>query len=140
MPRRYEYSWIPIPIWLLGDLVQDVRSLRPVELAKDLARFVKFTYQKITRGFSDDECWNLDRSLAVWLLPRLKKLAQDSKVIGYPAELTEEKWDKILSKIIHSLEIKTSDDGIPHNQLTPAFKEYSEGIELLGKWFDALWT
>jgi hypothetical protein len=38
---------------------------------------VKNTFQKLTRGFSDSDCWNLPQSTAKFLLPRIKYLRQN---------------------------------------------------------------
>jgi hypothetical protein len=38
---------------------------------------VKNTFQKLTRGFSDSDCWNLPQSTAKFLLPRIKHLRQN---------------------------------------------------------------
>lgn len=41
-----------------------------------MKRKIKFFYQKITRGFSEEDLWSLDISLANWLLPRLKEFVR----------------------------------------------------------------
>lgn len=38
----------------------------------ELKRRIKFWWQKRTRGWSDDECWNLDYSFILWINSRLK--------------------------------------------------------------------
>jgi len=38
---------------------------------------VKNTLQKLTRGFSDSDCWNLPQSTAKFMLPRIKHLRQN---------------------------------------------------------------
>ena len=38
---------------------------------------VKNTLQKLTRGFSDSDCWNLPQSTARFMLPRIKHLRQN---------------------------------------------------------------
>jgi hypothetical protein len=38
---------------------------------------VKNALQKLTRGFSDSDCWNLPQSTAKFLLPRMKHLRQN---------------------------------------------------------------
>ena len=40
--------------------------------------WLKNKYQKITRGFTDEEIWNLDNTIAKWLLPRLKYLKENT--------------------------------------------------------------
>jgi hypothetical protein len=38
---------------------------------------IRNTFQKLTRGFSDSDCWNLPQSTAKFLLPRIKHLRQN---------------------------------------------------------------
>jgi hypothetical protein len=38
---------------------------------------VRDTFQKLTRGFSDSDCWNLPQSTAKFMLPRIKHLRQN---------------------------------------------------------------
>jgi hypothetical protein len=38
---------------------------------------VKNTLQKLTRGYSDSDCWNLPQSTAKFILPRIKHLRQN---------------------------------------------------------------
>jgi len=43
---------------------------------------VKNTFQKLTRGFSDSDCWNLPQSTAKFMLPRIKHLRQNYHSLG----------------------------------------------------------
>jgi len=38
---------------------------------------VRDTFQKLTRGYSDSDCWNLPQSTAEFMLPRIKHLRQN---------------------------------------------------------------
>ena len=38
---------------------------------------IRNTFQKLTRGFSDSDCWNLPQSTAKFMLPRIKHLRQN---------------------------------------------------------------
>lgn len=65
----------------------------------DVKRYIISTYQKIRYGVSDQECWNLDTTIARFILPRLihfKKM----KRVGMPADLTEEEWETIIDESI----------------------------------------
>ena len=37
---------------------------------------IKQKWQKLTRGYSDEELWNLDSTICEWLLPRLKSFKE----------------------------------------------------------------
>ena len=109
-----------------------------------LKRRIKFLKQRLTRGFSDEELWNLDWTLAEHILPRLKAF----KVYhgAYPPDLTPEKWNKKLSEMIWAF------DSILHEEETkPEIKEgdiraymaylkrRDRGLKLFGKYFMDLW-
>lgn len=40
---------------------------------KAIIRKIKYWFQRRTRGWSDDECWNLDMTFLIWLNSRFKK-------------------------------------------------------------------
>ena len=40
---------------------------------KCIIRKIKYWFQKRTRGWSDDECWNLDITFLEWINSRFKK-------------------------------------------------------------------
>jgi len=72
---------------------------------------VKNTLQKLTRGFSDSDCWNLPQSTAKFMLPRIKHLRQnyhslanrhhliiDDKVMPYVGQEDNFEFDKTLGR------------------------------------------
>ena len=59
---------------------------------------VKWFIQKIFRGYSDPEVWDLSGTTAKFLLPRLKCLRGMKH--GYPFMLSPAEWNKIIGKII----------------------------------------
>ena len=77
-------------------------------------RSVKFFFQRLFRGYSDDVTWNLDCAFASWLVPRLKlfKKLRDP-CCPYSIEkddwLTEEEWNAILDKMIEGFELLSAD-------------------------------
>lgn len=97
----------------------------------------KFLYQKIQRekGFNPEECWNLDYTIIDFVLPRLKYFAKHT--IGYPADLTPEKWNKILEEIIEGFEIYTNKDWYKRNNDDDA--KIEKAFDNFHKWFQALW-
>ena len=97
---------------------------------------LKQKWQKLTRGYSDEELWNLDNTICKWLLPRLKAFKE--KTIGYPPTLNSPKeWDDILEKIILALELYNSD--LLNNSERAKSEQIKEGFELLSKYFRNLW-
>jgi len=57
----------------------------------------KMLWQKITRGYSDLEWWNLDSSICKYVAPRVKYLREHT--ITCPQGLTSDEWNNILADI-----------------------------------------
>ncbi|MCK9596587.1 hypothetical protein M0R19_05345 [Candidatus Pacearchaeota archaeon] len=102
-------------------------------ISKDDKREKKFSKQRKTIGFDDSETWNLDLTIARFVLPRLKRFKEVT--IAYPGSMTSEEWDEVLNKIICSFEILVSNGGIDLEN----FETYREGMELFYKCFQYLW-
>lgn len=67
-----------------------------------------FWWQRRTRGWDDSETWNLDRSLAELILPRLKRFVELPS--GHPCDLTAEEWETALAAMVASFESIVRDD------------------------------
>lgn len=66
-------------------------------------RFTKYVRQLLNRGHDDTESWNLDSSLAKFMIPRLKLLKENH--LGFPHDLkTDSAWCEVLNKIIWMFE------------------------------------
>ena len=88
----------------------------------DLRRWSISTYQKIRYGHCDEECWNLDQTLAKIIHAKLvyfKKM----KRVGYPAricsdygftneqeDLCIQKWEEILDEMIFAFDYIVNDE------------------------------
>ena len=69
-------------------------------------RRIKLTFQRIFRGWSDEDTWSLYSTTARFLAPRLKKfkvLINKSEYGGHPMDITGEEWNNILDKIIFAV-------------------------------------
>jgi hypothetical protein len=87
-------------------------------------------------GFDDRETWSLDNSIAKFVLPRLKRFREIT--YGYPSNLTLEKWQKILDKMIYAMDMVCKEwDGnfVPEDD----HKKVAEGLKLFGQYFRHLW-
>ena len=62
----------------------------------------RYFYQQIIRGWSDDETWSLFVPLSEYILPRLIRFREIRK--GNPCDITDEKWDTIIGKMIFAFE------------------------------------
>jgi hypothetical protein len=98
-------------------------------------RLIERIYQKKKYGCTNIETWNLDTTMAQFILPRLKRYKTLSN--GYPNGLTEKKWNQILDKMIYSMEFYANERQFEDKG--PDWKRVNEGTELIGKYFGNLW-
>lgn len=107
-------------------------------------------------GFRYEECWNLDHTLATYILPRLAYMKDN--YTSYPGDLAEynefeelikegyDVWQEYLSKMILAFdhiidEDLDNDPSIVDNkeEWEKWQKEKNEGLKLFGEWFEDLW-
>lgn len=70
-----------------------------------IKRLAEFKQQRISRGFDESECWNLESTIAQFILPRLKVFRDSTN--GYPGNdeiPTFEKWLEVLDKMIFAFD------------------------------------
>lgn len=71
-------------------------------LPMEIYTWIKHFIQRGSRGFADCDCWSIDSYLCEIIPNMLRQLKRNTH--GYPANLTEEKWNEILDKIIAGFE------------------------------------
>ena len=71
-------------------------------LPSEIYDWIKHFIQRGAKGFSDYDCWSVDNYLCQIIPDMLRQLKRDTH--GFPADLTEEKWNEILDKIILGFE------------------------------------
>lgn len=104
-----------------------------------LTRPLRFWWQRRTRGFDDSELWSLDYTLAVWIVPRLKRF---KKVMnGYPADTTWVKWQLEIERMIAAFVlIQQHNDGVVDlDSDDKARAELDAGLALFAKRLRHLW-
>jgi hypothetical protein len=69
--RSFRFHKNPILNWFLGELSYYSHTYLNVKWG------LKNKLQKLIRGYSDSDCWNLPQSTAKFLLPRIKHLRQN---------------------------------------------------------------
>ena len=69
---------------------------------QDFFYWIKAFFQRGWRGWADCDTWGMDGYLLEIMLPMIKHLKETKH--GYPGTLTEERWDKIMDKMISGLE------------------------------------
>ena len=102
---------------------------------------LKFAKQREERGWDETECWNLDVTIAKFILPRLKTFKRIHH--GYPSELGEGQWEEALNKMIFAFEESITYDEwefkLTPKELSEKQKKIEEGLSLFAKHFRDLW-
>jgi len=101
--RSFRFHKNPILNWVLGNNNYLYHTFLNAKWK------VKNVLQKITRGFSDSDCWNLPQSTAKFLLPRMKHLRKkynslanrhhliiDDKIVPYVGKEDNYEFDEKL--------------------------------------------
>lgn len=91
-------------------------------------------------GFRYEDCWNLETSIALFILPRLVHLRDTTH--GYPGEFAGEadgmeKWEKILNEMIYGFYIYVTKD--PMNWSDEDKKNWFRAKCWLCRYFCDLW-
>lgn len=92
---------------------------------------------------SYEEVWNLDNTIACFILPRLKFFKDN--ISSYPSSLTFERWKKILRYMIACFKIRKSDNDSfwferKYNEFAQMkYNVYRKGKYYFYKYFDNLW-
>ena len=100
----------------------------------------KYKNQRLERGFDDTETWNLDVTLAKFIVPRLKRFKELNN--GYPAHFkAKEEWDVILNEMIEGFELYEDKWKCNSDQNITNLEEYKRkrAVKLLGEYFYDLW-
>lgn len=87
---------------------------------------------------TNEEVWDLDVTLAKYILPRLIKF-KNINTNGYPVIFNSlEEWHKVIDKMIWSFE-KQLNNAWNYNSLDEESKIYLEGVHLFAEYFSDLW-
>lgn len=110
--------------------------------SKDLATREMYKQQRFEQGFDDTETWHMDRTIALFIIPRLKKFIEVNN--GIPTGETVESYNEKLNFIISAFEnyyatnkYYESVDDTERKKLTDDVKQ---AVEYLSKlWFELWW-
>lgn len=100
----------------------DSRYEHSLELEKDI-------------GFRYEETWNLDYTLATFILPRLAYFRKE--LHSFPSGMTKEMWENILDTMIQGFYLKVSKDDFKWSQ--EDMDIWQRAKNLLAKYYDDLW-
>ena len=113
------------------------------------ARAFRFWWQRRTRGWDDSEVWNLDVTIATFILPRLRRLKEIKH--GAPSTLyegedmsvddpegwkrAEQRWDEEMNKMLAAFELLADS-----NLFEPAQNAIVlEGLQSFARHYGSLW-
>jgi len=109
---------------------------------KDPTSLEKYKQQRFENGFDDTETWHIDRTLALFIIPRLKRFIEVNN--GIPNGETVESYNEKLNFIISAFEnyystdrYYQSTDSTEREQLTD---DVRKAVGLLSNlWFELWW-
>jgi hypothetical protein len=100
----------------------------------------RYKKQRDERGFDDTETWHLDKSLTLFLIPRLKRFIELNN--GFPSGQTEESFNEKLNFILKSFEeyYYNENDEVSLELEKERLSNAKKAAALLGEiWFDLWW-
>jgi len=103
---------------------------------------MKYFLQKLFRGYSDRDLWNLDVTIAKFIYPRLHRFIEKDVKGWHPPEMSEAEWNKVLNTMCRAFKIITEWPNIimEVDDVEPYAKEIQKGLELFAKYYLYLWT
>lgn len=114
----------------------------PKDKVKNVRRFFKYSFQRITKGYCDKDVWNMYDFIQTLMPAMLSELKENSK--GYTvintedtSEEAEKRWDKILSKMISAWRDSGEDTCSVKNpyeeEYTKALDEFTDKYGIFGE-------
>ena len=109
---------------------------------KDLATREMYKQQRFEQGFDDTETWHMDRTIALFIIPRLKKFIELNN--GIPTGETIESYDEKLRFIISAFENYYATnkyyESVDDNERKQLTDDVKLAVEYLSKlWFELWW-
>jgi hypothetical protein len=93
----------------------------------------KFLWQRLVRGWDDSELWDLDFTIAKFVLPRLKEFRLQSD--GFPSCIkSKQEWENILDDIIYAM------DATVKQGAGADIDRWQRGLKYWGQYFNYLWS
>jgi len=97
----------------------------------------RYNWQRLTRGYGDDELWSLDSSISRFVLPRLKAFRADP--FGHPGDLDSlEQWQAELDEMIFAFEFDVHAYG-EYPTWEQDYERAQRGLALFAKRYWHLW-
>ena len=112
------------------------------ECYNDSAKLEIYKQQRFENGFDDTETWHIDRTMALFIIPRLKRFVEVNN--GIPTGETVESYDEKLRFIITAFENYYATNKYYESTDIEERKKLSDdvrtAVDYLSKlWFDLWW-
>ena len=109
---------------------------------KDNTEKEKYKQQRFENGFDDTETWHMDRTIALFIIPRLKKFIEINN--GIPIGETVESYNEKLRFIISAFENYYATnkyyESVDDNERKQLTDDVKLAVEYLSKlWFELWW-
>ena len=109
---------------------------------KDLVKKEQYRQQRFERGFDDTETWHMDRTMALFIIPRLKRFMEVNN--GIPNGETEQSYDEKIRFIIGAFENYYVSDkyfnSVDIEERKKLTDDVRQAVEYLSKlWFELWW-
>lgn len=104
-----------------------------MNIYKKIKRYLLFTYQYWTRGFSNKELWNLDKTVTKFVLPRLKEFKRHT--MCHPSNISYEEWQQKLDMMIEAFELNSTYEPLDREQQ----EKVKHGMLMFAWYFQSLW-
>ena len=109
---------------------------------KDLVKKEQYRQQRFEHGFDDTETWHMDRTMALFIIPRLKRFLEVNN--GIPNDETEESYDEKIRFIISAFENYYVSDkyfnSVDIEERKKPTDDVRQAVEYLSKlWFELWW-
>jgi len=110
--------------------------------AKDKEKLDVHQKQRFERGFDDTETWHIDRTMALFIIPRLKRFMEVNN--GIPNGETEESYNEKLRYIISAFENYYVSDkyfnSVDIEERKKLTDDVRQALDYLSKlWFELWW-
>jgi len=97
----------------------------------------KYRQQRFLNGFDDTETWHMDRTMALFIIPRLKRFMEVNN--GIPIGETEESYDQKLRFIIQAFENYYATDQYYNSVDIEERKKLTDDVRLAVEYLSKLW-
>jgi hypothetical protein len=104
---------------------------------KDPVKKEQYRQQRFERGFDDTETWHMDRTMALFIIPRLKRFMEVNN--GIPIGETEESYDEKLRFIIQAFENYYATDQYYNSVDIEERKKLTDDVRLAVEYLSKLW-